>query len=212
METWRWNIAVLLDDKPGTGFWIQILCFSHWTLSRLDVRLPFRLGSVQGCRLTVVYYIHPVSWCQRALELRPPRYTGCCVFEATADFCNGWLVPWSWSLKLFHSEISLKHFENEHYLYGVMSVVPSPWVLDPLKVIKGYHRGTKYLQKGIWLLALFTGMRPSAVLYHQGCKHLVISSAEKCWPWDSTSVLRCVVLAPGGVLQSTQLWASVSRL
>lgn len=170
-----------LDDEPGTGFWIQILCFSCWTLSRLKVTLPFTLGSVQEYRLTVVYYIHPVSWCQRALQLTPPKHTGSCVFEAAADFCNGWLIPWSWSPKLAHSEISLKHFANEHYLYGVTRGVSSPWVLDPVEVIKGCWRGTTYLQKGMRLVAWhqWSGIHWLEAISHVATKALNTSRSQQ---------------------------------
>lgn len=44
-----------------------------------------------------------------------------------------------------------------------------------------------------------------------GCKALVMASTEQWRPWDSTAVLRCVVLAPSGALQSTAALAACSR-
>lgn len=125
-----------------------------------------------------------MSWCQRALELNPLKYTGCCVLEATTDFCNGWLIAWSWSIKLFHSEISLKHFVNEHYLCGVMSVVSSPWVLDPLKAVKEYHRGTSYLQKGIWLLAQHQW---SGIPWLEAISHVATNAVNASWSLQQRS-------------------------
>lgn len=110
-----------------------------------------------------------------------PKYTGCCVFEAAADFCNGWLIPWSWSLKLAQSEISLKRFANERYLYGVARGVSSPWMLDPVEVIKGCWRGTTYLQKGIRLVAWhqWSGIHWLEAISHVATKALNTSRSHQ---------------------------------
>lgn len=55
MKTWSWNTSELLDDKPGTRFWIQIPCFSCWALNHLKLTVPFILGLVLAGGLTVIY-------------------------------------------------------------------------------------------------------------------------------------------------------------